>query len=59
MNIIREGREPELRTFRADCPYCDSRFEFVRGEARLVSNHGNCFLVYCPICWKTITKAAP
>lgn len=52
MKIIKEGRKPELDTFRMNCSHCGAIFEIMRLEGRVVHDQrdGDYIEHACPTC---------
>ena len=60
MKIIKRGKKPEERVYRVTCEYCETVFEFVKKEAKYVSDErdGDALEVKCPVCKKKAWVAA-
>jgi hypothetical protein len=52
MRIVRQGKLPETQLFRGTCRSCDTEIEFMRIEAKQVSDQrdGDYLSHPCPIC---------
>ena len=52
MKIIKKGKLPEKRVYRAHCPHCKTIFSFEKHEAKLEGDQrdGDFLRVKCPLC---------
>ena len=55
VTVVRAGKLPQDRTYRAECNHCHALLEFKRSEVQSVSSHRNedYWSLDCPSCDKT------
>jgi RNase P subunit RPR2 len=59
MRVVVKGQRPEDRVYRGSCKHCHTTVEFIRIEARYVSDQrdGDALVVTCPTCDQEIWTA--
>ena len=61
MNIIKMRQLPQTKIYRKTCNYCQTIFEFTRGEAIVHDSHreGTWLETDCPLCKKPVYEYKP